>query len=346
MGNLKGRDKLTVYDPDDTARTTLKEQLLHDASMGNLKGPKKLTVHDPNDIARTTLKEQLIHDSSLANLKGPAKLTVYDPNNVARTTLKEQLIHDSTVVNLTGPVQLYVYDPEVVARTTARQTLSHIDNNINLMGAKKNAVYCTDPAKSTLTETLIDLDRFGNSDRYQAGDAYDFVEFEARLTQKQFLSDNDYYGSAVRDEGSGYTTNEYEARPTQKAELSDNDFYGVATANTDKKPLVKEDVENMTMRLNKEEVIIGRAPTQNGNKTYTSVSETPDISHKKNECDLNKVRDTPNTERIYNEIPSIQEVSITKDKKDYRQYDCERLDIAMIKARMDNPLNIDVTKSI
>ena len=52
-------------------------------------GPKKLTVYDPNDIARTTIKETNIHDNRAGNMSGPNKITVHDPNDIARTTIKE-----------------------------------------------------------------------------------------------------------------------------------------------------------------------------------------------------------------------------------------------------------------
>ena len=62
-----------------------------------------MIVHDPNDIARTTIKETNIHDTRSGNLQGPIKLKVYDPNDIARTTIKETNIHD----NRTGNIQVY-----------------------------------------------------------------------------------------------------------------------------------------------------------------------------------------------------------------------------------------------
>ena len=44
--------KQTVYDPNDIAKTTIKETTLEYDHDGNIKGPQKLTVHDPNDIAK------------------------------------------------------------------------------------------------------------------------------------------------------------------------------------------------------------------------------------------------------------------------------------------------------
>ena len=340
---MKGHEKLTIYDPNDVARTTLKEQLIHDSKTGNLKGHEKLTIYDPNDVARTTLKEQLIHDSKTGNLKGKEKLTIYDPNDVARTTLKEQLIHDNVINNLHGPTRLTVYDPDDVARTTVRDTTDNIQTSLNLKGHIGSQKYSDEKARATLAETLIDLNRDGNPERgvLLAGDAYDYVDWKIKMTQKQYLSDNDYYGGAQNDKGGGYITNEYDARHTQKEVLSDNDFYGIATANERKQPISTDDITHMTTKPNIESVLFNRDPTQTGNKTFNA-AEYINLINRKNECDIKTVRETPNAERVYNEIPSTDELEITKMKKDYRQYDNERLDVSILKATLDNPLNIDI----
>ena len=57
--------RITVYDPNDIAKTTIKETNIHNDHDGNLQGPKRLTVYDPNDVARTTIKETNIHDNRL-----------------------------------------------------------------------------------------------------------------------------------------------------------------------------------------------------------------------------------------------------------------------------------------
>ena len=80
----------------------------------NAQIPNKQTVYDPNDVARTTIKETLI--SRKGNVKGPNKLTVYDPNDVAKTTIKETLIHNNRKGNLavtTKKNRVYAYDTKV-----------------------------------------------------------------------------------------------------------------------------------------------------------------------------------------------------------------------------------------
>ena len=110
-GNFNAQipSKITVHDPNDVARTTIKETNIHDNRTGNMAGPKKLTVYDPNDIARTTIKETNIHDVRTGNMSGPNKITVHDPNDIARTTIKETNIHDVRTGNMNGPVKKLLF---------------------------------------------------------------------------------------------------------------------------------------------------------------------------------------------------------------------------------------------
>jgi hypothetical protein len=90
--NLATAIKKMITPFTDVARTTKKEQNIDNFYTGALAGPKKLQVHDPNDTPRTTIKEQTIHNSNIfANLspQQPSHLRVYDPEDVAATTLKE-----------------------------------------------------------------------------------------------------------------------------------------------------------------------------------------------------------------------------------------------------------------
>ena len=97
-------NKMTVYDPNDVAKTTIKETNIHNEREGNMSGPKKLMVYDPNDVARTTIKETNIHNNREGNIAGHTKSQVYDPNDVARTTIKETNIHNNRSGNMTDQV--------------------------------------------------------------------------------------------------------------------------------------------------------------------------------------------------------------------------------------------------
>ena len=349
INNLAGPKKLAVYDPNDVAKVTINETLIHDGTINNLTGPKKLAVYDPNDVAKVTINETLIHDGTINNLTGHKQLTLYDPNDVAKVTIKETLIHDGTINNLAGPKQLAVYDPDDIAKVTLRQTMSDVETTLNLAGKSKVQTYNNDPSKTTLKETTIDNERIGNTDRFTGGlggNAYETTEFDARNTQKQFLSDNDHYGQVGRDKGLGYETNEYDARNTQKQFLSDNDYFGTAASAIDKKQVVYDTMYNAHITPNKEVTLVGRDPTQTGSKDFVGKEGYDNMVHHKIEADYKSAREMPNTNRLYNEIPSVNEIDPTKMKKMYEQPSNQRLDINILKSTLDNPLNIDLASHL
>jgi len=83
---------------EDESRPTRRSETVgnYQAGMatGYAAGAPAITVWDPNDIARTTVKEGTIaHDrfGIAAPADGPARLTVYDPADIARPTQKAQI---------------------------------------------------------------------------------------------------------------------------------------------------------------------------------------------------------------------------------------------------------------
>jgi hypothetical protein len=335
--NIQIPDKPTMYDPNDVARTTIKETTVHESVNGNLKGNEKGTMHDPNDVARTTLKETTIHEYVNGNLKGHEKITIHDPNDIARTTIKETLIHDDTGTGtITGPKQLFVYDPDEVAKTTLRETLERMDYEMNISGgAKKGTIYDpADVARTTMKETLEDLTRDGNIDRVEGMGDYNTTEYKAKHTQKQFTSDKDYFGTANKQNRDGYKTANFDAPDTQKQFLSDIEYYGGAEASSDKKQMSYDDMYNAYISATKESVLNGREPTQSGKKSYVS-GDCISLSHKKQECDMYTERVVNNIDKISNNIPSSEISTFTRAKKDYDETD--RLDPSILKAYLENP---------
>jgi hypothetical protein len=63
----------------------------HGLNVTNAAGPSKMTVYDPNDVARTTIRETTEDNEYTAPLNGPQKLTVYDPDDIARVTGRNTL---------------------------------------------------------------------------------------------------------------------------------------------------------------------------------------------------------------------------------------------------------------
>ena len=92
--------------------------------------PNKMTVYDPNNPLRTTIKETNIHNRTTNNMNSNVnKLTVYNPDEILRTTIKETTIHDTTVNNLTGNKRIIAYDPDDIAKTTMKETAVHNSRN-------------------------------------------------------------------------------------------------------------------------------------------------------------------------------------------------------------------------
>jgi hypothetical protein len=161
--------KPVVYDPNDVARTTLKETNIHNNHSGNMVSQaRKPVVYDPNDVARTTIKETNIHNNHSGNMvpSSSRKPTVYDPNDVARTTIKETNIHNNHSGNMVSQARKpVVYDPNDVARTTIKETNIHNNHSGNMVpsSSRKPTVYDpNDVAKTTIKETNIHNNHSGN----------------------------------------------------------------------------------------------------------------------------------------------------------------------------------------
>ena len=140
----------------DIMRVNKKEYtVMHGRPMGNLQNtnPSKMTIYDPNDVARTTIKETLIHDSRLGNLKGAEKNIVYDPNDVARTTMRETTESKGKTGNVGNIQNSDAYkNIKVDMRTTDRQLTSDnqyygVGNNV----ADKQMLY-DDKYNATINE--------------------------------------------------------------------------------------------------------------------------------------------------------------------------------------------------
>lgn len=342
MMNLKGSTRVYVYDPNNIARTTIKQTTLQESDMLNMRGSAlKSVVYDPNDMARTTIKETNLHDADRLNVRG-AKFasSVYDPNDIARTTIKETTIHDTDMTNIKGPgaPRGQVYDDQEKARATIRQTLSPTNTTINIATMKKaHTVYDpSDPARKTIKETTLDKEhRQGNMDavnRFNAG--YVDEIYDAKTTQKELFSDNDYYGGAKTDRGEGYVVTNMEAKTTQKEFVSDNDYYGTAADQNTHMQMSYEDAYNATINEIREGTLVMREPTQTSTKVVSG-SDNMFVQNKKIECDNVHERKTLNADRVVNEMAHIDRRTFTKNKQEYESDD--RLDPDLLAAFHENP---------
>lgn len=199
QGNVTSLIKAIVAPLQDVMRINKKEHGIdnprHFGNM-NVQIPDKPTMYDPNDIARTTIKETLLHDEmGVGTVTGPKKLTVYDPEEIAKKTMRETLERMDYEMNLGGGTYKgVVYDPDETARTTMKETLIEEKHEANIDRLEGLGAYVNDyMAKNTQKQFISDKDYIGIANR-ENGDAYKSTPYEAKNVQKQFLSDNDYYG--------------------------------------------------------------------------------------------------------------------------------------------------------
>ena len=107
--NVKPAQGETVVRFQDAAKPTRNEEMLgNPRGAGNFSAtgagiPGAMTVYDPNDIARTTIKETTI-DNDWLGIAGPAdgpqKLTVYDPDDIAKVTGRNTLSEPDKMMNV------------------------------------------------------------------------------------------------------------------------------------------------------------------------------------------------------------------------------------------------------
>ena len=107
--NVKPDQKETTVRYQDAAKPTRNEETLgNPRAAGNFSAlgagvPGAMTVYDPNDIARTTIKETTVDNDWLGiagPADGPTKLIVYDPEDIARVTGRNTLSEPDKMMNV------------------------------------------------------------------------------------------------------------------------------------------------------------------------------------------------------------------------------------------------------
>ena len=203
VSNITSTVKAIVSPIMDALKLTVKEYMVDAARAGgnpSAQIPNKMTVHDPNDLMKTTVKETTVHDSDVLNLSGPD--TTYSAlQDLAKTTVKETMIHDSDHLNIKTQNNGMYMKTDENARTTNKETLPVIDTTRNI-GKSVFKVYMYNPesiAKKTVKETTIkgtaELGFIGGVLNGILG-GYATSDVEVRNTHKQFTVDNEEYGIA------------------------------------------------------------------------------------------------------------------------------------------------------
>jgi len=234
--NVRGPTvRSTVYDPSDILRTTMKETTLQASDKLNMRGSSKHTAYDPNDTTRTTVKQTTLQSSDKLNVRGTAKQTVYDPNDVTRTTNKQTLLHDADQLNVRGTHKQTVHDPNDVTRTTNKETLLHDADNLNLRTQEtKGTIYQLDPSRATVRQTVAPVDTTLNMapTTRHVGTVHDPNDVPMTTTKETTL-DEARLGLVGGAGGVGaYTDQNIDLKITQHETYVDNDYYGTAQLGT------------------------------------------------------------------------------------------------------------------
>lgn len=344
-GNLTSYVKSMIAPFKDVFRKSNKEYFVKNPrEFGAMQTthPKKQTIYNPNDVAKTTIKETLIHDTHTGNLKGMEQTTIYDPNDVARTTIKETLIHDTQTGILNAHTKKsIVYDPNDIAKKTIRETIDNDDTTINMKGNSKQTIYNPNSiAKTTIKETTIDNDHMGIVSGLDNSDGYLTNKHDAKITNKQITSDNQYIGQPENENGDGYKNANFNAKLTNKQITSDNEHFGLANGDNDKM-MSYDDVYNAVINNTKENTLVKSIPTLSGRKVsssvesvnLTSIKEQPLISSEKN------------VSKIYQEPPSKNTIQLTTDKETLLEKN-DRLDPDLLKQFHSNPYTHSLTNAV
>ena len=222
FGNAAGGvEKMTVYDASDVARTTIKQlTAAAEAPLGNLvggAGVSRLTVYDPDQVMRTGRGETTLAEAPLGNLVGGAgvsKMTMYDPSDVARTTRMQTTLQDTPLglprggPRAEGGVQA-PFDPEAWRPpTTLRDVIAGSgragpqDGSVGALAGRAAGAYAGSASFSAPT-TQREVSEgeagtaFGGAAGLLKGGGYAVAPDDVRDTQKQILSDHDYFGGSV-----------------------------------------------------------------------------------------------------------------------------------------------------
>jgi hypothetical protein len=374
-GNFTGATKNIIYDPNDVAKTTLKEQNIDNNFRSNASvSTRGNTVYNPNEIARTTIKEQNIDNNFRSNASvGTRGNTVYDPNNIAKTTIKEQNIDNNFRSNASvGTRGNTVYDPNDIAKTTIKE--QNIDNNFRSnasVGTRGNTVYDPDNiARTTIKEQNIDNSREANISGGKRGnyarnkeiakktikqstliedalgmaseprnDAYLSTDVQAVGTQRATTS-IEYFGDADGPELGAYDVTEVDAKKTKKQETSNIDYTGNAgNDGRNTAPMSYEDIYNSTIKSIRADIDDGYTPGASAPNKIISGKDIHATTTKLNETQNQYLNERGvQATKIYNSIPQMNLTNVTQNKDTVpNEPIADRINPDMIKAYQNNP---------
>ena len=303
VNNLTSLVKKLITPVLDIMKTSRKENFIGNPNPSGYMGvsmPSKLTVHDPNDVARTTIKETNIHNERLGNMGVQSIGHTKEFDDVAKTTVKETNIHNSEPERNMAPQQpncIKVYDPEDIPRTTMKEVTVENDH-YGFVGVPEinDGAYTTQSykAKNTNKQFTSDYEYIGSADgEVQSGPGRGYLtnRYTAKNTNKQFTSIHEYKGTpGSKDKNQMSYADKYNARLNYNKEKV---LKGRKPTQNNVKLASGKDTLSVQHKKIESDVINTREPSEN------RVIQAPP---QQNKCGLtttrNKLSEQTNRERI------------------------------------------------
>lgn len=305
-----GKSKICVYDNE---RNTTQTKTI----VSNLRSAISAVIAPFTDIFRRTPKEYFVdapRTFGQFQTQMPAKATLYDPvDHAMKTTIKETTIHDTTVMNLHGNEAGRAENPDPT-KPTVRETMPVEDTTRNVSAHTYRVItYNPDAvAKATFKEMVENNPNQSGYVRVpNANGAYDYVKVDLSPTQKEFVSDNDYYGTA----GS-------------KSEFLPPSHENVHNAEIDG----TREMLNMKSGYTPNALGANQAPTK----------DDVDMQMKRALSDDYAAREFNNITHVSQQTKNLSECTITKPANSLPNQGEDRLDPNLLSALKQNPFSINI----
>ena len=328
----------------DTMKNSIKEYLIdapRQEGMMNPQMPQAVTVHDPNDITRTTIKETTIHDAEKLNLKGEDG-TYSSIQDDAKTTTKETTIHDAEKLNLKGEDGTYTAIQDD-AKTTTKETLIHDSAKLNVKAGEGTYTEMQDKARTTTNETLAVKDVYRNI----GGVVYKTVAYSTDLVAKTTTKETTihktegFLGGILEGLFGGYLSSKPFAKDTNK-QSTHNEYMGSGNTNV-KEQMSHLATDNAEIDGTREKILIDAGHIPNGGQSSLSKINNGSINMKSNKSIVESLapRKMHNVEKVYQATPNSNVNGITKESSQLNCYE-NRLDKDTLSSLKNNPFNIQV----
>jgi hypothetical protein len=328
----------------DTMKNSIKEYLIdapRQEGMMNPQMPQAVTVHDPNDITRTTIKETTIHDAEKLNLKGEDGTYTALQDDV-KTTTKETTIHDAEKLNLKGEDGTYTALQDDV-KTTTKETLLHDAQQLNVKAGEGTYTEIQDKARTTTNETLGIKDVYRNI----GGVVYRTVSYSADLVAKTTTKETTihksegFMGGILEGLFGGYLSSNPFAKDTNKQSTHDQ-YIGSGNTNI-KEQMSHLATDNAEIDGTREKILIDAGHIPNGGQSSLSKINNGTINMKANKSVVESLapRKMHNVEKVYQTTPNSNVNGITKESSQLNSYE-NRLDKNTLSSLKNNPFNIQV----